>query len=122
MGRWDKRLMDQASDVPSIIFSKFLAKFFAKIISTYFLSFYNSIKIKSFECPWSIRNYDKNNAWLIRCLVDESFVPLTQRARVLHRRLSDFNKFSRYRGSLDSTLQYVSMYLPNLHFRKGRPL
>ena len=45
------------SDVPSIIlFSSFLAKFFAKIVS------------KSFECPKSMRNYKKimlgtSDAW-----------------------------------------------------------
>ena len=43
---WDKQLVNQASDVPSIIlfFSWFLAKFVAKIISF-------TKKIKSFECP-----------------------------------------------------------------------
>ena len=34
-----------------------------------------TIKIKSLECPESIRNYEKNNTWNIRHLVDESFVP-----------------------------------------------
>ena len=32
----------------------------------------------------------KNNTWNIRRLVDESFVPATQRPSVLHWRLSDF--------------------------------
>ena len=36
------------------------------------------MKIKSFECPKSIRNYKKNNAWNIRRLVDKSFVPANQ--------------------------------------------
>ena len=36
-------------------------------------------KIKSFECPKSIRNYKKNNAWNIRHLVNDSFVPANQR-------------------------------------------
>ena len=40
--------------------------------------FLTKIKIKSFECPKSIRN-KKNNAWNIRHLVDELFVPATQR-------------------------------------------
>ena len=55
-----------------------------------FLFFYNftKIKIKIFECPKSIRNYEKKNAWNIRRLVDESFVPSTQRASVLYWRLS----------------------------------
>ena len=36
------------------------------------------MKIKSFECPKSIRNNKKNNAWNIGHLVDESFVPANQ--------------------------------------------
>ena len=40
LGRWDERLIDQASDVPSIIFST------AKIHSIYCLVFYNFTKIK----------------------------------------------------------------------------
>ena len=50
------------------------------MVSMYlFLFFYKFTKIKtnSFECPKSIRNYEKNNAWNIRRLVDESFVPST---------------------------------------------
>ena len=40
LGRWADRLIAQVSDVPSIIFfSKFLAKFIAKIVSIYFLIF-----------------------------------------------------------------------------------
>ena len=37
------------------------------------------MKIKSFECPKSMKNHGKNNAWNIRRLVDESFVPANQR-------------------------------------------
>ena len=47
------------------------------------------MKIKSFECPMSIRNYEKNNAWNIRRLVDESFVPANQRTSELYCRLSE---------------------------------
>ena len=37
------------------------------------------------------RNYEKkNNTWNIKCLVDESFVPATQRSSILYSRLSDF--------------------------------
>ena len=39
---------DQTSDVPSIIFLKNLAEFFAKIISIFFYKF-TKMKIKSFE-------------------------------------------------------------------------
>ena len=48
------------------------------------------MKIKSFECPKSIRNYKKNNAWNIRRLVNESFVPPSQQTSILYCRLSDF--------------------------------
>ena len=49
--------------------------------NSFFIFFYKftKIKIKSFECPKSIRNYKKHNAWNIRCMVDKSFVPSTQR-------------------------------------------
>ena len=47
------------------------------------------MKTQSSECPNSIRNYEKND-WNIRCLIDESFIPSTQRANVLYYRLSDF--------------------------------
>ena len=43
MGWWDKRLIDQVSDIPSIIFS-----FFNKT---------SKMKTKSFECPNSIKKY-----------------------------------------------------------------
>ena len=33
------------------------------------------MKIKSFECPKTMRNYEKKNTWNIRHLVDKSFVP-----------------------------------------------
>ena len=73
-------------------FSQFLAKFLQKLFQFVFLFFYKftKIKAKSFECPKSIRNYEKDNALNIRRLVDESFVPATQRTSVLYCRLSDF--------------------------------
>ena len=49
-----------------------------KLVTTNIYNF-TKIKIKSFECPKSIRNYEKNNAWNIRRLVDESFVPSTHK-------------------------------------------
>ena len=60
--------------------------------NVFFLFFYEftKIKSKSFECPKSIRNHEKNKAWNIRHLVDESFIPATQQTRVLYCRLSDF--------------------------------
>ena len=47
------------------------------------------LKIKSFECPKSVRNYEKNT-WNVRRLVDELFVPLAQQTSVLYCRLSNF--------------------------------
>ena len=73
-----------------IFFSEFLDKFFAKIISIYFLFFFYNTKNKEFECPKSIRNYENTNAWNIRCLVDESFLPSTQGPSISYWRLSDF--------------------------------
>ena len=48
------------------------------------------MKIKSFECPKSIRNYEQKNTWNVKRLVEDSFVPLAQRTRVLYSRLTDF--------------------------------
>ena len=59
----------------------------------YFLIFlykFTQIKIKIFECPKSIRNYKKDNAWNIRGLVNESFVQVNQRTSILYCRLLDF--------------------------------
>ena len=48
-----------SSDVANVIFfSYFLAKLFAKIVSIFFF-FFTKVKIKNFECPKSIRNYEK---------------------------------------------------------------
>ena len=57
-----------------------------------FIVFIFSIKLKknemSFECPKSVRNYEKNT-WNIRRLVDESFVLSVQWTSELYYRLSD---------------------------------
>ena len=58
-----------------IISCKILCKNSFKLFFFYFLI----IKIKSFKCPKSIRNYEKNNAWNIRCLVAETNKPVNQR-------------------------------------------
>ena len=45
LGRWDKRLVDQGSDVPSVIFFSWnLAKFLAKTLSISFLIFFQNYK------------------------------------------------------------------------------
>ena len=56
------RLIDEASDVPSIIsFHNFSQNSLEKSFQFIFLFFHNfaKIKINSFECPKSIRNYEK---------------------------------------------------------------
>ena len=90
LGRWDdgpnelstKRLMFQV-----LFFLLFLLKFFAKMLSIFFF-FYDitTKKIKSFECPKSI----KNNPWNIRRLVKDSFVPSSKQPSVIYCRLTDF--------------------------------
>ena len=47
------------------------------------------MKIKSFECPKSINNYEKNTL-NVRRLVDELFVPSAKQTSILYCRLSDF--------------------------------
>ena len=51
------------------------------------------MKIKSFECPKSIRNYEKKNSCYVRHLVDNSFVPSAQQTSVLYCKLSDLKSF-----------------------------
>ena len=52
------------------------------------LFFYFFIKIKSFECPKSIKSI-KKNTWYIRLLVDISFVPLSKQPSIIYCRLTD---------------------------------
>ena len=55
LGRWDKQIVDQASDVPIIIFLyDFLQNSFN--LFSYFFYKITKIKIKSFECPKSIKS------------------------------------------------------------------
>ena len=66
-----KRLMFQVL----FFFHNFLQNSLQKSFQVTFFSYkFTKIKINSFECPKSIRNYEKNIAWNIRRLVDESFV------------------------------------------------
>ena len=74
-----------------VLFSFFIKS--CKILFQFlFLLFYKitKMKIKYFECPKSIRTYEKENTWKIRCLVDESLVSSAQRTSVLYCRLLDF--------------------------------
>ena len=62
-------------------FSKNLAKFFAKTLSIYFsVNKIAKMKIKSFECPKSIRNYEKkilvmSDTWSTSCLSHRPIKP-----------------------------------------------
>ena len=49
------------------------------------------MKVKSFDCPKSIRNYEtKKNTWNVKRLVDDLFVPLAHQTSILYSRLADF--------------------------------
>ena len=48
------------------------------------------LKIRSFECPKSIRNYEKKKTWNVNHLVDDSFVPSAQQTSILYSRLTEF--------------------------------
>ena len=63
---------------------------------SYFFYKITKIKIKSFECPKSIKSIKKNNTWNIRCLVNKSFVPATQRTNIVYWRFL-LNHFTRAR-------------------------
>ena len=86
--RWLAGSLGKMTRQPSvwcIIFFIISCKIIFKNLFNLFL-----IKIKRFECFKSIRNYKRNNAWNIRGLVDQSFVPGNQWTSVLYCRLSDF--------------------------------
>ena len=77
------------------------------------------MKIKNFECPKSIRNYEKKNTWNVRPLVNESFVPSAQQTSVLYCRLSDFwgSPYVSIRSGSPATVQCsVSRDLKNWKF------
>ena len=69
-----KHLMFQ---VYIFFFHNFLQNSLQKSFQFIFLFFYNftKIKIKSFECSKSIRNYKKNNAWLTSHLSQRTSEP-----------------------------------------------
>ena len=67
LGRWDKWIVDQASDVPSIFFFKILCNILCKNpfnLFSYFSYKITKIKIKSFECLKSIKSM-KKNTWTL---------------------------------------------------------
>ena len=93
LGRWDKRIVDQAFDVPSTIFFMISCKILCKDpfnLFSYF--FYKITKIMIFAENYA-RFYEKKNTWNIRRLVDDSFVPSSKRPSVLYCKLTDFKRF-----------------------------
>ena len=90
VARWDKRLINQVSWCSKYcFFFNFLLNSLQKSFHLFSYNFLK-VKVKSFECLKSIRNYEKNNAWSIRGLVDESFVPASPWASESYCRLSVF--------------------------------
>ena len=81
---WFAGSLGQMTWWPSVWCSKYYflfiisCKILFKIRFNLFLNRFTKIKIKSFECHKSIRNYKEDNACNIRCLVDNSFVPTNQ--------------------------------------------
>ena len=83
LGLWDYRLIDEASDIPSIIsFSDFLAKFFAKILSICFFIFFITLQkvrvlsaVNPSQQPTVLLSIYKDNTWTIRRFVDETINP-----------------------------------------------
>jgi hypothetical protein len=65
LGHWGDRLIDQASDVPSIIFSFIIS---CKILSAPSPS----------QQPTVLLSIYQNITWTIRCLVDEVIDSVTQ--------------------------------------------
>ena len=80
------------------------------MVSIFFNFFYKftKIKMKILEHSKSIRNNKRNNAWNIRPLVDNSFVPVNQLTSVLYCRLSDFT-------TTHKKLSTVSFYRQAIH-------
>ena len=79
--RWDKWLVDQASDVPSIFFIISHRLRALKTLYFYFSKFIKKIKKINwidFCKEFCKKLWKKNNTWNIRRLVDESFVPANQ--------------------------------------------
>ena len=81
LGRWDNSLINQASDVPSTyyFFSKFLAKFFTKILSIFFITLQKENKLKGFLQRILQEIMKKNNMYLEHQTLGRRFVcPIVQ--------------------------------------------
>ena len=131
--RWVAGTMGQMNRRPSIWCSKyyffpwFLAKYIAKSLSIHFviLFFLNTkIKVKSFECPKSVKILKKNNTWNIRRLVDDSFVQSAKLPSIIYLRLTDLKSMVGHNVPtlIEIGLTYLEIlfkFLPDLscHFK-----
>ena len=113
---WLAGSMGQTTHQPSVWCSKYYLffiisfKILCKNCSIYLLIFYKftKIRIKSFECPMSIKYYEKIDAWNIRRLVDKLFVTSTQRTSVLYCRLSDFSWWRCTAWKIETSKRYFN--------------
>ena len=107
-----KHLMFQA-----LFFFKISCKILCQNLSNWLFLWIYKNKNKEFEYPKSIRNYKKkSNAWNIRHLVDESYVPANQWSSVLYCRLLDFKLGSAneaFLAVLSQTLVYIFQIMQN---------
>ena len=96
--RWVAWTMGQTNRRQSVWCSKYYFFFMisCKILCknpfnffSYFFFKIKKIKIKSFDCPKSIKSIKRNNTWNIRLLVDNSFVPSSKQPSVIYCRLTD---------------------------------
>ena len=93
---WVAWRMGQTNRRPRLWYSKYF--FFHDFLqnslqkSFQFISylFYKITKIRSFECPKSIKSIKINNTWNIRLLVDDSFFPSSKQPSVIYCRLTGF--------------------------------
>ena len=84
MGRWDKRLINQASDVPSIIFHKILQNSLQKPFQ--FISFIelqnekkdNWVPIFVYKKLWNIYIFGASDTWMTSCLSHRPSEPVYQ--------------------------------------------
>ena len=93
LGQWDKRIVDQEADVPSII--SFYTFYRLRALKTLYFYFCNFIKKnkkinwKDFCKEFCKKSWKKNNTWNIRQLVDDSFVPSSKQPSILYCKLTD---------------------------------
>ena len=76
MIRWVAWMMGQTNRLMAQVLSFFMISYKILCKNPFNLFSYKitEIKIKSFECPKSIKSIKENNTWNIRFSVDDSFV------------------------------------------------